>query len=84
MDNEIQFVPEQPMDEELFLYEEGIKKIDSFIRIVYEIMSYETVSGSERENLETMADVANTMEIQLFETLQKRNGNFEFMDEEEY
>jgi hypothetical protein len=84
MDNEIQFVPEQPMDEELFLYEEGIKKIDSFIRIVYEIMSYETVSGSERENLETMADVANTMEIQMLETLQKRNGNIEFMDEEEY
>lgn len=84
MDNEIQFVPEQPMDEELFLYEEGIKKIDSFIRIVYEIMSYETVSGSERENLEIMADVANTMEIQMLETLQKRNGNIEFMDEEEY
>lgn len=84
MDNEIQFVPEQPMDEELFLYEEGIKKIDSFIRIVYEIMSYESVSGSERENLETMADVANTMEIQMLETLQKRNGNIEFMDEEEY
>ena len=81
MDNE--FIPEQPMDEELFLYEEAIRKLDSFIRIAYEILSYESVVDSDRQDLELMTDLANTMEIQLLESMQKRNGNILFMDNEE-
>lgn len=81
MDNE--FIPEQQVDEELYLYEEAIRKIDSFIRIAYEILSYESVVDSDRQDLELMTDLANTMEIQLLETMQKRNGNILFMDDEE-
>ena len=81
MDNE--FIPEQQVDEELYLYEEAIRKIDSFIRIAYEILSYESVVDSDRQDLELMTDLANTMEIQLLETMHKRNGNILFMDDEE-
>lgn len=82
MDNEMDFVPnDNPNEERLYLYQEAIKKLDSFIRIIYTIMSYDSVSESDKYDLETMTDISNTMEIQLLEILKNHNGNIEFIND---
>lgn len=82
MDNEIDFIPnDNPNEERLYLYQEAIKKLDSFIRIIYTIISYDSVSESDKYDLETMTDISNTMEIQLLEILKNHNGNIEFIND---
>ena len=82
MDNEIDYIPNDESNEKrIYLYEEAIKKLDSFIRIIYSIMSYDSVSESDKYDLETMTDISNTMEIQLLEILKNHNGNIEFIND---
>lgn len=82
MDNEIDYIPDDESNEKrIYLYEEAIKKLDSFIRIIYSIMSYDSVSESDKYDLETMTDISNTMEIQLLEILKNHNGNIEFIND---
>ena len=44
-------------------------------------MSYDSVSESDKYDLETMTDIYNTMEIQLLEILKNHNGNIEFIND---
>lgn len=61
----------------ILLYKQAIKLLDSFIGIIYEVAGYSNVDEEEKINYDTMAEIANAMQVQLFEQLsQPDRDNF--------
>lgn len=65
----------------LNLYEEAALTLDKFMNIIFELASYKNLPKNEVYDLDLMADLAGTMQIQLLNAIKEERRDYEYLDD---